>query len=728
MKNKFFFFTLIIFCHSILISQSITQYGWEWLNPKPTHALLHDIKFTDMNTGYSIGGNGTILKTTNGGVNWLFLQTWVQPGFYDYTFMHVFNKDTLIVAGNPTYFYKSINGGANWTAVNYGSSEIINGMYFQNYLTGYAVGSSGTILKTSNGGNSWQQIPTNLQLNMTSVSFPDNNTGYIVGQKIVKTTNGGTTWDTSSSVTNAYCVHFLNNQTGFIGAYGLFMTTNGGLKWNNLSNGAYNFYSIDFIDSLTGWASADNAILKTSNGGFNWAIISSSQGRGISFIDSQNGYACSGDSYGSIIRRTTNGGINWTNLSTRFETGDIYSIYFLNESTGYYGGTSGNLRKTTDGGQSWSTLVSTGHFIESIYFFDENTGFIGQAFGSFAGQIQKTTNGGVNWTSTGTADAVDALSFADINTGYALASRNFIYKTTNSGLSWTAYDVPTTFINGLWAIDANRVMAVGEWHNGGIYGMVVKTTNGGQNWTSQNLGLGPVGNAICFTDLNTGYMACGYAGYGGRILKTTDFGENWTYQTLGNEYSLNAIQFFDANTGMVSGNNGTAFKTTNAGLNWAPYYRVTDYHIFAMHCPSQLVCYFGGWYDIMLKFSDGGTLLNLPKQDEIVPRGFVLQQNYPNPFNPVTKIKFDIPTPLNPPFSQRGDERSGGGFVKLIIYDILGREVVTLINQQLQPGSYSVDWDASNYPSGVYFYKLEVRQAGSSIGDYTQTKKMVLIK
>jgi hypothetical protein len=104
-----------------------------------------------------------------------------------------------------------------------------------------------------------------------------------------------------------------------------------------------------------------------------------------------------------------------------------------------------------------------------------------------------------------------------------------------------------------------------------------------------------------------------------------------------------------------------------------------------------------------------------------IPEHFSLSQNYPNPFNPITKIKFDIPTPLNPPFNQRGDERSGGGFVRLTIYDVLGQEVTTLLNEQLQPGSYSVDWDASNYPSGVYFYKLETEI-------YSQTKKMVLIK
>jgi len=94
-----------------------------------------------------------------------------------------------------------------------------------------------------------------------------------------------------------------------------------------------------------------------------------------------------------------------------------------------------------------------------------------------------------------------------------------------------------------------------------------------------------------------------------------------------------------------------------------------------------------------------------------VPGSFSLSQNYPNPFNPVTKIKFDVPNVVN------GRDRS----LRLVIYDALGREVATIVNQQLQPGTYEVEWDGGNYPSGVYFYKLET-------SSFSETKKMVLIK
>ena len=85
---------------------------------------------------------------------------------------------------------------------------------------------------------------------------------------------------------------------------------------------------------------------------------------------------------------------------------------------------------------------------------------------------------------------------------------------------------------------------------------------------------------------------------------------------------------------------------------------------------------------------------------------YVLYQNYPNPFNPITNIRFDIPR---------------SSHVKLIIYDALGREVATLVNEKLSAGSYEAEWDGSGYPSGVYFYSL-------SANNFKQTKKMLLIK
>ncbi len=93
-----------------------------------------------------------------------------------------------------------------------------------------------------------------------------------------------------------------------------------------------------------------------------------------------------------------------------------------------------------------------------------------------------------------------------------------------------------------------------------------------------------------------------------------------------------------------------------------------------------------------------------------LPDKFELYQNYPNPFNPSTMISFDIPK---------------SDLVKLSIFDALGREISTLVNEQLQPGTYEVEWNAADYPSGVYFYRLTAGESGQG---FSETEKMILIK
>jgi hypothetical protein len=123
--------------------------------------------------------------------------------------------------------------------------------------------------------------------------------------------------------------------------------------------------------------------------------------------------------------------------------------------------------------------------------------------------------------------------------------------------------------------------------------------------------------------------------------------------------------------------------------------------------------------------------------NSISPTEFALMQNYPNPFNPATKIKFTIPTP---PVRQAGYQGEGNRerFVTLKVYDVLGNEIATLINEEKQAGIYEVEFsaiggsasggDAVKLPSGIYFYKLQVYPANSGADSFIETKKMLLLK
>jgi len=114
------------------------------------------------------------------------------------------------------------------------------------------------------------------------------------------------------------------------------------------------------------------------------------------------------------------------------------------------------------------------------------------------------------------------------------------------------------------------------------------------------------------------------------------------------------------------------------------------------------------------EFSSIGAI-GIEKISSRVSTSFYLYQNFPNPFNVSTKIKFDVPQfPLNTAGLR-------GLLNRLIIYNILGREVAVLVNQVLEPGSYEVIWNADDYPSGVYFFRL-------SSGDFSESRKMLLIR
>ena len=166
----------------------------------------------------------------------------------------------------------------------------------------------------------------------------------------------------------------------------------------------------------------------------------------------------------------------------------------------------------------------------------------------------------------------------------------------------------------------------------------------------------------------------------------------------------------------VEGNDEIYYRySTNSGLIFSPSQRLTTdtaYSVYPCHTVSD-----AGIHAIWRDFRDGnwelyykrnptGNLVNVHSLSNETPESFSLKQNYPNPFNPVTNIEFDVPK---------------SSIVKLTVYDVQGKLIETIVNSELSAGTYKADWNASNYSSGVYFYRLE------SDG-FIQTKRMILVK
>jgi len=400
------------------------------------------------------------------------------------------------------------------------------------------------------------------------------------------------------------------------------------------------------------------------------------------------------------------------------------NLFFIDSNTGWLMLDSGRIIRTTNGGTNWSQPYyhQSPYPITKIKFVNSLTGWAvggGPYYNPWCFEysiIMKSTNGGINWITQFSDSwgphfndlAVVDTNFAFTTTAgtdqYCMASTGGLVKTSNGGINWLSDSISGLAMNSVYFTNSEVgwVCAYSVSDIPPIRNYIYKTTNKGVNWTrvfkDSIYAFGPSIQRIYFPDLNTGYKI-----YGGKMKKTTNSGTDWTALDSLNTYNPADMFFISRDTGWIIRNN--IKKTNNGGINWtiqnAP---ASASKIFFVNANT-------GWAlgSVLMKTTTGGiTFIN--QITNHIPDKFSLYQNYPNPFNPSTKIRFEFPL-----------SKGGMGVVLLKIYDITGREIQTLVNEKLNPGSYEVTFDGSNFASGVYFYQLKT-------SDYINTKKLILLK
>ncbi len=705
MKTTFAAFLIFLSVTGISISQS----GWYWQNPLPQGNDIYYSFVFDQNTIISVGMAGVIMKTSNAGLNWNVQTVGTEKILHRPFFI---NNYTGWVVGFPNAVLKSTDGGSNWTTQTADSSGMPNSIYFVNALTGWLACSLDYVYRTTDGGANWlrRRVSTYDYTFFYDICFVNNLTGYVVGDAgaFYRTTDGGDFWQDLSFYGSGYsfsCISFSgSNNIWFAGANSgsssvIYKTTDGGnnliLQNTGISDG---IISLQVRDSLNLWLTTSNAdIYKSTDGGANWSQIVSGFNKSlisIHFIDNNTGWAngfCN-----DVILRTTNGGSNWINESSSVTEANVYSVFFVNENTGWVSGGNavfgipGVVLKTSDGGSSWTSepINASPSNVMQIFFVNDQTGWTVLS----SAQLKKTTNGGSYWASLFTTVPISSIFFVDVNTGWGCYV-NKIYGTTNGGSNWiTQLSGTIGDLNAIDFINSNTGWIVGD------RGHIFKTTNGGNNWVDNRIDTTQSIEAMSFVNDQTGWIG------GVSVSKTTNGGANWTVQASYFQ-PISIIKFNDINNGwLLSG--GKPMKTTNGGWTWISAETGSYLGFNNIWFVNPDTGWIVGDEGKIMKTTTAGEIIGIQKIGAIVPQHYYLHQNYPNPFNPTTKIKFDVPKLSN---------------AKLVIYDVLGREVATLVNEQLKPGSYEVEWDGSKYASGIYFYQLVSEQ-------FIQTKRMVLIK
>lgn len=639
-------------------------------------------------------------------------------------------------AGTDSGCYRSTDGGFTWRSDNQGLPSLPVLALATHGQNIFACTGEGIFL-SSDEGESWvisdsQLVNVHSMLSTSSELFAraeENN--------IYRSSDEGTTWQLVFS-DNAYpwfSSIVENDGRVFVGsASGIFSSSDNGTSWTGVDS-SLQVSSLGVSDSgLIATTQLQGVFLSTDSGA-KWESADS----GLKSLNiSQNGrFVTEGtDTYmgtGYGVYRSTDGGLIWTPIDSGLAVPGILSI--IGSGQKLYASTANGIFVSSDSGQSWGLVGSgmKGSPVTNVAHLAGSQGFIAA---SIPYGVEISTDGGDTWTLAHVGMAMNTLVndfavdgnniVAGTSTGvYLDKDAGSVWVTLNSGLPQGANCTAVTVGNGLLLAGLSD-------------GAVFKSTDYGTSWAPADSGI-EVGifNAISgMTMIGKDIFAITQL----HIYRSTDYAKSWT---IISNSGGSAVAAHNGDL-YVCGNDGVGSVSKDSGSTWIPInkgltgsaqaYAFSEPFVFAGTASgicssndegedwtpvdsgiSQLSIGTLAVNDDYLFAGSGTGLFRRPLAEITTavigpsfqrPDRFVLDQNYPNPFNPTTVIKYYLPTSAN---------------VVLRVFDILGRQVETLVDARQAAGTHSVRLNATNLASGVYFYRLEV-------GRYHATKKLLLLK
>jgi len=553
------------------------------------------------------------------------------------------------------------------------------------------------LLKSEDAGISWDTLWIGLNSFIQQITFANNLTGWIRdGKNIYRTLDGGKNWeilqtgysirtisDLASINENILYTTIIDNQNNNL----LLKSIDAGENWSGYNLYMPNAANINFYNEYMGILFG-KGLIKTNNSGKDWEVLYNPIRDDIiltDFINNNVGIASSG----SAIYKTEDGGNSWRMIFRINEgviggSSDKNKIEFLDNGKGWLV-SSGNLFETADFGESWTELKLSNKsydFINSsVEFYDNNLGLILNVaeeteVGSRIYENKYnyfTEDGGGNWERIEIVDefkknTFSKIKFTDSKHLFAIGWNGF-WLSRDTAKTWQSiYDVD--YFSGSYTFDfADSLFGVLIIS----YRYSYVTIDGGKSWNSFTK---PIGNHP---------QEC--------VILGLNYSNEQRVLECGSDGKL--IQYNFSSNGEVTFSR-QIITNTKQSLNTIEVFVEEEF-------PSVWIGG-NGFTFLFRKFEKIFTDLN--SETMTIPSVFSLSQNYPNPFNPITKIKYSVPE---------------SDFVTLKIYDLLGKEIVTLVNKEIVSGLHECIFNASNLSSGAYFYKLQA-------GIFTQTKKLLLIK
>ncbi|HVO72442.1 MAG TPA: T9SS type A sorting domain-containing protein [Ignavibacteriaceae bacterium] len=394
---------------------------------------------------------------------------------------------------------------------------------------------------------------------------------------------------------------------------------------------------------------------------------------------------------------------NWKDIDT-FKNQSIFCIALNSKGYIFVGSWLGKLSVSSDNGETWSVnnIATIKNLIFCLNINSEDYIFAG----TIGGGIYRSTDDGNSWTYSGLNDySVISIASDSKNVLYAATGgkSSAVFKSSDNGDTWniSGTELENTNIQALAVNSKDQIFA-------GTLNGIFLSNDGGKTWIQKNNGL--TNTSVYSLGINSN--DCIFAGtlYDGEIFYSRDSGESWINKSNASIKSfIRSFAFYNEKYILTASYDGI-FRSDNTGDSWTALNDGSaDKMMLALVINRDGIAYTGTWAHGAYKIFN--PLLSA--DEKAIPEAFVLEQNYPNPFNPSTKIRYSIPA---------------SSFVRLKVYDILGNEIAVLVNEEKSPGIYEIVF-SSQYPggrqiplsSGVYFYSLQA-------GEFSSTKKFIILK
>jgi photosystem II stability/assembly factor-like uncharacterized protein len=734
----------------LLANLSLAQLKWNWAHPQPQGNEIRWIRVWDANTWYAVGYSQTFMKTSNGGTTWTISHDagWPQTSTATSQQNNIntawfFNQSSGFVGGQGQGIARTLNGGATWDTIRILQGTTVggfNGFHFLDATTGFLAGNTNVrVMKTVNGGLTWTQLPNIPSATYNDVYAPDTNNIFAAssGGRIIHTSNAGATWDTiaTGSTSTITDLEFVSPSLAYAAGNParLAYSTNGGLAWTSVTPPTSRGIQKLKVEGSKVFLVGDfDIIYTTTNNGASWdSIRFTTSSQFPSFFqyafDKVGNTMVIGGALG-LINNSQDNGATWQNKNQFLSQVNGNSVFAFNGSSDVWMvGTGGDILYSSNGGSNWSLRTSgVTTTLYRVHFSSRTVGFIG----GDGGVLRKTTDGGLTWTAKSypsPTHRVSGIDFVNATTGWACGGlppptpAGSIAKTTDAGETWVAQ---TPITSGSFAITIDMIDQNNGWYLG-QESIVGRTTDGGTTWTNSPTPSGFTGSALKAFDINTAIVTG--TGTSSRIYKTTNGGTTWEpvpAPTLPGPFSVTwfATDWVSPTVGIVAGSSGLSARTTNGGLTWSPVVWTGGNQTvrgLVMTAPDTAFCTAGtggsGSGGHVFKYAR--SLTDAQDMEAGIPTRFALSQNYPNPFNPTTTISFALPT---------------SSYVRITICNIIGQEVATVVEGVREPGVYSQQWYGrdrygNHVATGVYFYRIEAKPVDRGT-PFTSMKKMLLIK